>query len=83
MFAMHLRRFLAGALVGAVAALPTVAHAKFDPLVLLNAGAAIYVAGRADSIAAGVSAAAESIDSGAARRVLEHYVSLSMELSAA
>ena len=52
-------------------------------LVLLNAGAAIYVAGRADSIAAGVSAAAESIDSGAARRVLEHYVSLSMELSAA
>lgn len=40
MFAMHLRRFLAGALVGAVAALPTVAHAKFDPLVLLNAGQA-------------------------------------------
>ena len=51
-------------------------------LALLNAGAAIYVAGRAESIAAGVDAAAAAVDSGAAARVLEHYVSLSMELTA-
>jgi len=43
-------------------------------LALLNAGAAIYVAGRADSIAAGVRRAEESIDSGAAREVLEGWV---------
>jgi len=35
-------------------------------VVLANAGAAIYVAGEADSLAAGVERAAESIDSGAA-----------------
>jgi anthranilate phosphoribosyltransferase len=35
-------------------------------LVRANAGAAIYVAGEADSLAAGVERAAESIDSGAA-----------------
>jgi anthranilate phosphoribosyltransferase len=35
-------------------------------IVLANAGAAIYVAGDADSLAAGVDAARESIDSGAA-----------------
>ena len=39
--------------------------------VLLNAGAAIYVAGRVDSLAAGVEAAARSVDSGAASRKLE------------
>ena len=44
-------------------------------LTVLNAGAAIYVAGRADSIEQGVRAAEEAIDSGAARDVLERFVS--------
>jgi anthranilate phosphoribosyltransferase len=43
-------------------------------LALLNAGAAIYVGGRADSIGAGVERARESVDSGAALRVLEGYL---------
>jgi len=51
-------------------------------LALLNAGAAIYAAGRAGSIADGVALGATAVDSGAAARVLEHYVSLSMELAA-
>ena len=47
-----------------------VAGAKRD-IVLANAGAAVYVAGEADSLAAGVEAARESIDSGAARARLD------------
>jgi anthranilate phosphoribosyltransferase len=43
-------------------------------LALLNAGAAVYVGGLADSIAAGVERARESIDSGAAAGVLDAYV---------
>jgi anthranilate phosphoribosyltransferase len=43
-------------------------------LALLNAGAAIYVAGRADSVRAGVERARQSVDSGAALRVLEDYL---------
>jgi anthranilate phosphoribosyltransferase len=50
-------------------------------LALLNAGAAIYAAGRADSIAHGVEIAAEAVDSGAAERTLEAYVALSRELA--
>jgi anthranilate phosphoribosyltransferase len=50
-------------------------------LALLNAGAAIYAGGRAESIAAGVEAAAEAVDSGAAQRTLEAYVALSRELA--
>lgn len=41
-------------------------------IILLNAGAAIYVAGIADSIAEGIKKAEESIDSGAALKVLEN-----------
>jgi anthranilate phosphoribosyltransferase len=37
---------------------------------LLNAGAALLVAGVADSLADGVRRASESLDSGAARQVL-------------
>jgi anthranilate phosphoribosyltransferase len=44
--------------------------AKRD-IVLANAGAAIYVAGEADSLAGGVDAAREAIDSGAAAAQLE------------
>jgi anthranilate phosphoribosyltransferase len=43
-------------------------------VVLLNAGAAIYVGGKAGEIAEGVERARESIDSGAAKRVLEKLV---------
>jgi anthranilate phosphoribosyltransferase len=42
--------------------------------VLLNAGAAIYVAGKADSIDEGIRTAAELIDSGKAEKVLEDYI---------
>ena len=43
-------------------------------LTLMNAGAAVYVAGRADSIEEGVKLAADAIDSGAANDALERYV---------
>jgi anthranilate phosphoribosyltransferase len=43
-------------------------------LAIMNAGAAIYVGGQADSIAAGVERARESIDSGAAAGVLDGYL---------
>lgn len=46
-------------------------------IVLLNAGAAIYVAGLADTLAAGIARAAEVIDSGAAAGKLEALVSFS------
>jgi anthranilate phosphoribosyltransferase len=52
-------------------------------LALLNAGAAIYAAGRATSIADGVQQATAAVDSGAAARTLEAYVTLSQELAAA
>jgi anthranilate phosphoribosyltransferase len=44
-------------------------------LVLLNAGAAIYVGGVASSLAEGVEKAASAVDSGAARNVLERLIS--------
>ncbi|MCD6726955.1 MAG: anthranilate phosphoribosyltransferase [Solirubrobacteraceae bacterium] len=50
-------------------------------LAVLNAGAAIYAAGRADSLADGVESAAAAIDGGAAERALERYVALSLELA--
>jgi anthranilate phosphoribosyltransferase len=43
-------------------------------LTLLNAAAAIYVGGRADSLEEGVEHARQSIDSGAAATVLERYL---------
>jgi anthranilate phosphoribosyltransferase len=45
-------------------------------VVVLNAGAAIHVGGGAGSIAEGVERAAEAIDSGAARDVLERLVAV-------
>lgn len=50
--------------------------AKRD-VVLLNAGATLYIGGLADSIADGIRLAAESIDSGKAKAVLEKMVELS------
>jgi anthranilate phosphoribosyltransferase len=51
-------------------------------VVLLNSGAAIYVGGRADNLAAGVEAAREAIDSGAARQVLEQLIAQTGKLAA-
>jgi anthranilate phosphoribosyltransferase len=50
---------------------------------ILNAGAAIYVAGGATDLADGIAKAGEAIDSGAARDVLERLVARSRELSGA
>jgi len=49
-------------------------------LVLLNGGAAILAAGRASDLESGVQGAAESIDSGAARGVLDRLLATSAEL---
>ncbi|MEX2196334.1 MAG: anthranilate phosphoribosyltransferase [Thermoleophilaceae bacterium] len=49
---------------------------------LMNAGAAIYAAGRADTMAEGAAAAAAAIDSGAARELLERFVARTRELAA-
>src|SRR6185437_9776436 len=59
------------------------AHGPERSLTLLNAGAAIYTGGRAGSIAEGVTRAAEAIDEGAAREVLERYVARTRELATA
>jgi anthranilate phosphoribosyltransferase len=50
---------------------------------ILNAGAAIYVAGGAADLAQGIQKAAQAIDSGSARDVLERLVARSRELSGA
>jgi anthranilate phosphoribosyltransferase len=50
-------------------------------VVLLNAGAAIYVGGQADDLAAGVERAREAIDSGAAAKLLEQVIEKSGELA--
>jgi anthranilate phosphoribosyltransferase len=49
--------------------------------VVLNAGAALYVAGAVPSLEAGVGRAAESIDSGRAAQVLADLVSVTNELA--
>jgi anthranilate phosphoribosyltransferase len=50
-------------------------------LAVLNAGAAIYAAGRADDLALGVAAAQAAIDDGAATRTLEALVRCTQELA--
>ncbi len=52
-------------------------------LVVLNAGAAIYAAGRADDLAAGVAAAQAAIDDGSATRTLDALVMRTGELAEA
>jgi len=49
--------------------------------VLLNAGAACYVAGLAKDVRAGVAVAGDAIKSGAAQRTLERWISFSAGLS--
>jgi anthranilate phosphoribosyltransferase len=48
----------------------------------VNAGAAIYVAGRADTIAQGVELARETLSGGRAAATLERYVDASARLAA-
>ena len=50
-------------------------------LALLNAGAAIYAGGRADTLREGVEAAAEAVDSGAAADSLDALTALTATLS--
>ena len=50
--------------------------------VLLNAGASLYLGGKADSFANGVELAAEIIDSGAAAKTLERMIEVSQGRSA-
>jgi anthranilate phosphoribosyltransferase len=50
-------------------------------LVLLNAGAAIYVGGKVESLAEGVEKATAAVDSGAARELLDRLVATTNELA--
>jgi anthranilate phosphoribosyltransferase len=50
-------------------------------LAALNAGAAIYVAGRVDTLADGVRAAEQALDSGAATQALDTLVALTQQLA--
>jgi len=56
------------------------AHPARD-LAVLNAGAAIYVGGRADSLADGVAAAARAIDEGTALAALDRFVAATVALA--
>ena len=49
-------------------------------LALLNAGAAIYAGGAADSLAGGVTAAAAAIDDGAAAEATRRFIEASHRL---
>lgn len=46
----------------------------------MNAGAALYIAGKAESLEAGVKMAENLIDSGAAAAKLEEFIRLSNEI---
>ncbi len=52
-------------------------------LTLANAGAAVYAAGKAETLRAGVEVAAEAVESGAANDLMERFVSRTQELAAA
>ena len=58
------------------------APGPYRDIAVLNAAAAVVVSGRAESMAEGVSVAAEAVDSGAAEAVLERVVNRSRELAA-
>jgi len=58
-------------------------HGPPRDLAVLNAGAAIYAGGRAESIEAGVAAAQQAVDSGAAEATLERFVELTRKLAPA
>ncbi len=50
-------------------------------MAVLNAGAAIYAAGRAGTLAEGVARAHEAVDSGASMSKLDAFVALTHELT--
>jgi anthranilate phosphoribosyltransferase len=52
-------------------------------VVLLNAGAAMFVAGQADTVKDGIAKAAAAIDNGSARNVLERLIEVSNRKSGA
>jgi anthranilate phosphoribosyltransferase len=52
-------------------------------LTLVNAGAAIYAAGAADTLQEGVAAAGKVVESGAANDLMERFVSRTQELAPA
>ncbi|KHF35335.1 Anthranilate phosphoribosyltransferase [Paenibacillus sp. P1XP2] len=56
-------------------------RSPYRDVVLANAGACIYVAGLADSIAEGVHAAAKAIDNGSAYAKLQQLIQMTGELS--
>ncbi len=58
-------------------------HGPKRDIVLLNASAALYIAGRAATLKEGVRLAADAIDSGAALQKLEDYKRVSNELAEA
>ena len=58
-------------------------HGPARDVSVLNAGAAIFVAGAASDLGEGVAKASQAIDSGAAREVLARLVTRSRELSGA
>ena len=57
------------------------AHGAPRRVVVLNAAAGLFVAGRVNSIADGIATAVNAIDSGAARNVLERMVRSSQEVA--
>ena len=57
-------------------------HGAYRDIVLLNAGAALVIAGKAAEIREGVALAARSIDDGAARAALDRLVAVSNQESA-
>ncbi len=63
----------------AVEALVDGAPGPYRDIVLLNAAAALVVADKAQNLAAGVTMAAEAIDSGTARVVLDRLIAMSNE----
>ena len=49
---------------------------KYD-VVMLNAGAAIYIGGKADSLSEGIARAKELVANGAAKKKLDEFIALS------
>jgi len=57
-------------------------HGAHRNIVVLNAAAALVVAGAADSLEAGLVLAADSIDSGKAAATLDRFVEVSQQAAA-
>ena len=66
---------------GAIHAVLDGAEGPVTDFVLMNAAAALFVAGAAPDFKSGVTLARESIASGRAREVLDHYIALSNEVA--